>query len=326
MASATGYIRRSPERLLFTGLLLLLLLGTTERSSAQFTFPALEGISAAREMAVDSIGTDAELVMIATLGELDLQGFTLSFDLESGKAMAWIYSFRGDTSSSLFSVAVVRLFGFQTFSAGAVPLPATNLLQQLSTAGDYADSDQMAQILHTDETFIRYMADLPGSLPSFITLGQFLPDNLPLPDEFPLAQSLWTVSFQGEGDSAMTCFVGTETGTTFCLRQPEFLSVEDEEDAGSSQRLAGTGPNPVTDVLAISIDGRGPQEIGKIELHIYNSLGQSVADLSREAAEAFARRDVTTIRFDTRPLPSGPYHLVLATPEGTECLELRIEN
>ena len=52
----------------------------------------------------------------------------------------------------------------------------------------------------------------------------------------------------------------------------------------------------------------------------------SVADLSREAAEAFARRDVTTIRFDTRPLPSGPYHLVLATPEGTECLELRIEN
>jgi len=325
MASLPGCSRRlicgSPLRGLLP-LVFLLLLGSTERSSAQFTFTALEGISAARAMAVDSLGSDAELVMIATLGEIDLQGFALSFDLETGEAMAWIYFFRSDTSSDLFSVAVIRLFGFQAFSAGALPIPATALLQPVTTSGTYADSDRMVTRLHADQTYTRYMADLPGSLPSFITLGEFLPDGLPLPAEFPLAQALWTVSFSGAGDSSMTCFVGAESGTTFCLRQPEFLSVDDGSGYRGSRRLAGTGPNPVEEELTISIDGRGTPGGSRAQLRLYNSLGQQVADFNREAAEAFTAGRTTTLRFDRRHLPSGTYHLLLSTPDGTERVAL----
>lgn len=327
MASLPGCSRRSicssPLRD-FIPLLLLLLLGSTQRSSAQFTFTALEGISVARAMAVDSLGSDIDLVMIATLGELELQGFTLSFDLEAGTAMAWIYSFRSDTSSDLFSVAVVRLFGFQAFSTGALPIPATALLQPVTTSGDYADSDQMVTRLHADQTYVRYMADLPGSLPSFITLGELLPDELPLPAEFPLAQALWAVSFSGEGDSAMTCFVGTESGTTFCLRQPEFLSVNEKYREKGSRRLAGTGPNPVEEVLTISIDGRGASRGSRVQLRLYNSLGQEVAEFNRPAAEAFAAGKITTLRFNCRDLPTGAYHLLLSTPSETERLPLII--
>ena len=98
-------------------LLPLFLLFSAAESSAQFSFTALEGISAAREMAVDSLGSDAELVTIATLGELDFQGFTLSFSLTTGEAMAWVYVFRSESSGELQSVAVIRIFGFQTFGA-----------------------------------------------------------------------------------------------------------------------------------------------------------------------------------------------------------------
>lgn len=299
----------------------LLLLGLTAEAEAQFSFTALEGIPASRTMATDSLGAGAELVMIGTLGEVDLQGFNLSFDLETGEAMAWIYVWRGAGSGRLLSIAVIRIFVYQAFTAGELPLPGPGLVRKVGTTGAYADSDAMIDKLGKNDTFAQYRLDYPGNLPTFLTLGQLLPESVPLPEWFPLAQAIWTVSFSGDGDSAMTCFVGADGGESFCLQRPEFLSVEDDR-AGQGGRLTLRGSHPVDrgEGVRIGIDGRGLHTPPRLLL--LNSLGEEVANLDRHAAEAV--RPGSEISFDL-PMegrPAGIYHLLLQTPTGTERLSL----
>ena len=299
-----------PALFLLTGLF------GSSNASAQFTFTALEGVSTAQKKITDSLGTGSKLVAIATVGNLDIQGIPLEFNVKTGESIAWIYAFN-TPSGDIATIAVVRLFGFVALSIGDVPLPLPDeVLQEVEIDGAYADSDEMVGQLETNTTYNEFRADLPDHSPSLVVLGQILENVDLLPDDFPLTQSVWTVSFTGQGDSAMTCFVASETGQTFCVERPDFLSVdaEEEEEAttGESAHLTlQTVPNPAVgrDVtVVIESDAEASGLPGEIELLLMNSVGETVRDLSDDPALKSGR-----IVIDTDDLAAGLYHLILRT-------------
>src|SRR5262249_2778581 len=137
-------------------------------------FLAKAGIKTATTKAKDSLGADAHLTSLAAFGNLQQGGFTLEFNLETGEATAWGYTFYSPTQSAGSTIGVVQLpiIGFQTQSLGnAVQLPAF-LNGELDTTGAYSNSDQMIAQLKTDTAFMRYRSELPGAKPQLVTLGQ----------------------------------------------------------------------------------------------------------------------------------------------------------
>ncbi len=283
--------------------ILFLLFGS--EASAQFSFTALDGIPTAQKKISDSLGAGSKLVAIATIGNLDVQGIPLEFNAETGESVAWIYAF-STPSGDIATIAVVRLFAFLAFSIGDVPLPLPDgVLPNVETDGEYADSDKMIAQLKTNATYASYRNDFPDYSPSFVVLGQLLGNVDLLPDDFPLTQSIWTVSFTGQGDSAMTCFVASKSGQTFCIERPDFLSV-DEEEMSAHQLALQTMPNPTVEQVTITIESQGVPLAADAHLLLLNSVGETVLDLSDDPGLLSGR-----ITVSTEDLPAGLYHLIL---------------
>ena len=263
----------------------------------------MEGVSTAEKKISDSLGAGTDLIAVATVGGLPIQGIPLEFNLDNGKSLAWIYAFRTE-SGDIATVAVVRLIIFTAFSLPEVPLPLPEaILQDVNKEGTYSDSDKMLEQLEKDQTYSNYRKKLPESNPSLVILGQILDDDSDrIPDDFPLAQSIWTVSFTGQGDSAMTCWVATGTGQTFCFQNP-FSSVDEEN------RQRGTtvtvGPNPARDIITVTLHNLSTAT-SRVHLGLFNSLGEEVLDLSSRVSLSGS-----SFSFETGALPAGLYHLIL---------------
>lgn len=212
-----------------------LLFAVATSASAQFTFSALDGLPAAFERAKDSVGIDAEIVFIATTGEIPNSPVPIEFNFSNGRAPAWVYVFRSEQEDRVAAVFVVRVFAYQAFLLPSIPFPIPEVLQSVDTKKEYSDSPKMAGQLRANATFAQYRSDYPDAAPSIVGIGTLLGDNVPVPDGFPVQGSIWTVSFQGQGDSAMTCFVAAISGETFCLRRPATTSVATEAASGAAQ-------------------------------------------------------------------------------------------
>ena len=218
--------------------LLLFVITASVTMSAQLGFAGLDGLPTALERAQDSIGADAQLVLLGTGGGIEGTPIPIEFDIDDGSAPVWAYVFRSESEDAIGTVLVVRLFGFQAFLLGDTPFPLPQVLQQVTTDGDYANSPKMVAQLKTNATFQQYQSDRPDASPSLVILGQLLGQDVPLPDGFPLAAPIWTVTYTGDGDAAMTCFVASESGQTFCLRSNQSTSVAEDAATGTTGAAA----------------------------------------------------------------------------------------
>ena len=215
---------------------LLIVVATTATMSAQFGFTALDGLPTAVERARDSVGSDATLILLGSGGGVNAGPIPIEFNIDDGKAPLWAYVFRSKQEDRIGTVVVFRLFGYQAFLLGDTPFPIPQALQTIETKGEYSNSSKMAEKLKTNSTFQKYRTDIPKATPSLVILGQLLGQGVPLPNGFPLKAPIWTITYTGQGDSAMTCFVASETGLTFCLRNNR-TGVEEGANRSTNSKL-----------------------------------------------------------------------------------------
>jgi hypothetical protein len=278
-----------------------------------------EGIATARSIAVDTLGSDAELMYVVAFGDLQLDDPPLSstFDLSNGKSNTWAYVYRSESQNRTTVVVVVKLLIiFQGFSLGDIPFQIPTLGSSLVTTGAYANSDTFVERLKTDSTYNKYRSDLPGALPDLISLGELIPgDSITLPGGFPLTEPTWSITWIGAGDSSMTCFVTAETGQVICRRR----SVSISSVATNSSNIRGTAnlivqPNPATQMVRVTIDlPQGVRASDGIGLVLYDEAGRQVLNLT----DRLAGNGSGVITFDAGNLPSGTYYIHAFGPDWT---------
>lgn len=295
----------------YTFPVLLLLLLANARTEAQIFLPFLSnsGLPTATTKAKDSIGADAKLALIATFGALEQGAFKLEFNLNNGKADAWLYNFFSPSQSTSATLGVVQIpiLGYQTQSLGsAIPLPAI-VNQELDLTGQYSNSDQMIAQLQKDTAFQRYRTEMPNSKPAIVTLGSlFGSDSIQLPGGFPLNEPLWTVWFRGGGDSSMTCFVSTKSGAYFCRRFTlPVLSVPGDSRATTALNVV---PNPTGGRTRIMVSlPAGARLGGDARCELFDERGARVMDVS-DAVTATG----DGFEFDSGALAPGLYFCRIA--------------
>jgi len=84
----------------------------------------------------------------------------------------------------------------------------------------------------------------------------------------------------------------------------------EDEFVSSTTELCQNYPNPFNPVTSISFYNRMP---GKVELTVYNTLGEKVATLiNQNMSEGYNK-----VEFDASKFNSGVYYYTLVTPEKT---------
>lgn len=309
-------IRTLPLRPLFFSMaVLILLLGSTQDGRAQ-NFSALDGLPTARAEAESVLGPDAIPVIIGAPGEFELQDIPIpiEFDLETGKATLWGYVFYSPSEQQFRSFAVVRLFTYQVFEVGDLPIELPgDLVTEVNTDATYADSDNMINRLETDTAYQKYRTDLPDVKPTFAMLtGPADREPMQLPNGFPTGQGLWSMSFQGGGDSTMTCVVASETGEAFCRRIYGLptTSVNDGENGDENTVTLSVAPNPVRSGsnVTLNLAGLPRHRSRECTLLLYDAAGAVVLDLSAQLSIGSG----SVVSFDSGMLPSGTYYCRLA--------------
>lgn len=280
----------------------------SERANAQLQFTpylAKEGISTATTKAKDTLAADAELTYIATLGDLNYNDqFTSQFDLDNGKAGAWGYVFYSPSKQQSVTIVVVKIIiVYQAFGIDLpIPLPG-DLITTLDPSLTYSNSDALVKQLKADTAYARYRTEYPDVKPSLLTLGQILQGDT-LPNGIPTDQPLWSVTFTGQDDSSMNCYVAAKSGETVCRRftLPTLAVDAPAATTGSSLTIA---PNPTRGTTRITVHLPENMPIARAaDLAVYNALGAKVADLTPILAES----DEQTAEFDTGGLPAGVYY------------------
>jgi hypothetical protein len=300
-------MKRRSLRLAILFSVLSLLSGYAELK-AQILTPYLskEGISAAETQAKSAIGSDAILTYIGTFGNIDTLGFQSKFNLDNGKSQIWGYVFYSPSTQQTTSIAVAKIvIQFVPQDLGNI-FPFTLSTQAVDVSQPYSNSDKLVERLKTDTAFQRYRTELKDASPDFVSYGQsIIPTGVPLPDNFPTDQPVWTVSFVGGGDSTMTCFVGAKTGVTICQRiQLPTLSVPQNGTVQGTAALTVT-PNPVTGMTRVRIAlPEGVHFASGAGLALYNATGAKVLDLTG----SLVSNDLQFAEFDSRTLPAGIYY------------------
>lgn len=305
----------STNLLRIASLALLFAISAAIDARGQFDFTALQGLPTAQAEASSTLGADAYPVLIGAPGDFEFQSFPLTFDLESGRSSLWGYVFFSPSKQEFASFVVVRVIAYQAFAFGSLPfpVPAENL-GRLNVSGQHADSDKMILRLETDTAYQKYRSDLPGAKPTFLSLTRLIEsDSLDLPNGFPAGQGTWTVSFQGGGDSTMTCFVASETGEAFCRRIYGLPTSAVHDPVASSTGAAPAltvAPNPAKGEVSIVLAGATASQFSSCRLLLYNDAGALMLDLT----ESFRAGNHSRASFAASPLPSGNYHCLLVGP------------
>ena len=190
------------------------------------------------------LAPDASLVFIGAIGndtyELNGMQIPLLFELDSGRATAWVYQYYSPSLVKHVLIVAIDIpsMGFDAFEAQS-PVPIPDLTQPLATDLPHAGSDRMIERLKSDSVYQRYRADYPSARPATLSYRPIIiDDRLILPGDFPLEGTIWNLNFTGAGDATMTCYVDATTGRTFCLRSTNASSVPGEEREGRGMELS----------------------------------------------------------------------------------------
>jgi hypothetical protein len=304
-------MKRNSLRSLLYCSLLALIAGFTQ-VHAQKAYLSSDAIPDAEKAAKAAIGSDAVLTFIGTVPIDTTIGGIIAikskFDLTTGKAGVWGYVYYSPSTDSTATIVVVNLGlgGNQAQNLGNIlPFPLSTTAVDVTVPN--GNSDKLVARLATDTAFTHYRSDYPSATPGFVSLGQsIIPTGVPLPDNFPTNQPLWTVSFSGAKDSTMTCFVGAQTGDVYCQRL-YLPPLSDVPESGATQGTAAltVAPNPANGRTRVTINvPDGVRLTSSDEIGLYNTAGQKVLDLGT----SLRANDMRFAEFDAKSLPAGVYY------------------
>ena len=322
------------HRLLASVLLIIgfLLPGYTLSAQGLFkSYPSQDHVDFATQEAKDSIGPDAFLVGIATLGEIDLSeiGFNNTvpgFSRDDGTSTVWAYLFMTPSGDHNIGVAVVEFLigGPQALAL----LDDIDMFVQepdsLDLTGAHSGSNAFADQLQSNPTFIKYHDDYGDAIPDTVVLVWFPRGVNELPTAgFPDDKPIWAIYYGGEelSDSSMACFVSSGNGMDTCIRGVS-ISVPMNETHANNLSLS-IRPNPFTtqDEVVVQIrtvNGTEPERIG-----LYDVKGREVRDLS--SLIEIEGNSEYTVAVNVSDIPSGPYFCRVVSGESLHTIPLIVE-
>ena len=280
-------------------------------------FLSKEGLSKAESVSKDSLGAadgmlttiisaDPSMIDSADIGSLP---FTLGkFDMETGKASAWVYSFYSPSKMKTASALVAQLpfVGFQaiasTDSLDSGDVAPTTVLD---VSGDFANSDKLVQQVKANPSYQSFHTQYPDVTPSLVMLRNAVPEDAALvPNGFPLDAPLWMMTFNlSSMDDALVCFVASKTGATFC-QAVEIPSGVEEEHAAARATIAVT-PNPSMGRTRVAVAlPSGIRSLNDVSVELYDVTGRKVMDLT----ESFKSNGLEFAEFDASTLTAGLYY------------------
>lgn len=267
-----------------------------------------EGVGRAEQLAKDSLGSGAKLIMIATQSGTDpSSGFSNEFDLATGKSSVWIYMYYDFPTQKAMTTALVNipLLGFQGPAevSDTIDFPSEAESRILDLTGQYASSDRIAERLQTNADYQMHRSEFPGMKPLSATMTAMVPELVPIGVD--PNQPVWVISYEGMEDSSLTCVVGTRTGEVVCQRaEGPPLSVPQSDGARGTAALS-VAPNPASGRTRITIDlPEGIVYERDMSLRLYNEMGEEMLDLT----ESFISNDHRYVEFDAKQLPAGVYY------------------
>jgi hypothetical protein len=267
---------------------------------------ARELVSNVISRAKTDLASDAYLQSVLFAGGTQ-QGITLSFDLTSGKANAWIYAIYSPSRDSVLYYAGVNvpLFGYQVIAAPSGATIPTLPFGHGELSEPFIDSPAALQAAKGGgaDAFLQSHPNAKMEIAAALRLMDDLP-TLP-------AGKYWLFRFV-DGSAAYFCYVSAETGSpvqcgtvTSAESMPQFPSLS----------MSPLAPQP----LRLSLSR---QAVLQIELPVAESIRLAVHDeLGREIAvirDGVHPAGVHHISFDAdcfaRP---GMYYVTLTRMEGS---------
>lgn len=276
-------------------------MGFTLSASAQLTTPfkAKEGLATAQALA-NTAGKNMEVYIIGTASQT-FSGISITFDIQTGKATAWLYVFRSkDTPDTVKAYGVVKvpIIGFQAMDipygdiASMIPVDPKQSLNGVN----YMDSDQMLSTMKSDSKLSAAISEDPSTK---LTYGAVAVNPIP---PYVVGDPYWAALFTSKYKKVQ-CVLNAKTGAIDCLS--EKVSAEDGENATKPQVF----PNPANNVVFVTV----PKSIQSSEYSfgIFDETGNKITDLNAPTSG-----ETETVSFTLESLPSGVYFFVFKSAKG----------
>lgn len=285
----------------FTTLFAIALFCIAVSASAQLTTPfkAKEGLATAQTMA-NTAGKNMEVYIIGTASQT-FSGISISFDMQSGKATAWLYVFRSkDTPDTVKAYGVVKvpILGFQAMEipygdiAAMIPIDP----QQSLNGVNYMDSDLMLNAMKSDS---KLSAAISEDANIKLSYGAVAINPIP---PYVVGDPYWAAVFVSKY-KRVQCVLNAKTGAIDCMS--EKVSAEDGQEGSKAQVF----PNPAASVAFVTI----PKSIQSTDYSfgIFDETGNKITNLNAPTSG-----EAETVSFSLESLPSGVYFFVFKSAKG----------
>lgn len=311
----------------------LFLMISAPAAHAQFTSPFLfaDEITTATTYAQDNLAEDAILVAGGTQGELQFEvgGFPVTvpgYDLETGESHGWLYVFYSPSTQETMAIAVARtlIAGTQVTEIDPAQLPRFDI-DEIGVDGTYAGSEDFAEQLNLNTTFIEFRDEYPSSIPEALLIDQDPGMAAELvTDEFPLDVPVWAIYFnvlqtEDATDSSLICFMATTNGQTQCFR---FESTDVPTSENARPATISAVPNPVSGkgTIALRIAGIASEPS---EVALFGVDGRKALDVTDRAVRT-ADGSVNVL-LDGGELAEGHYFVRVISTDGVKSASLIVE-
>lgn len=263
---------------------------------AQMKYKASEGLTKSKEEA-ELTFTNPKLVMVGTMNTtINFQGFpfTITFDMETGTATAWVYMYMSEDGSENIAVGVVKvapsLFVAMEIETSLI-LDGNNILDPTNPIGDvsWMDSPDMSNKLKETSELISFLEQHPE--PDAVMVMLFKNSLL---DYVPKGEVYWGYQVS-HNDSSKACSIHAVDGIVFCS---EIVVTSVDYPAVTK---ASAYPNPAENRVTVNLPDGFNVLTNKIEL--FDSYGRNITNAAVIAINSIS------VSFDLSALISGVYHV-----------------
>jgi hypothetical protein len=259
------------KRIVTLSVLVIILSGLNLYSQLFTPYLAKDQYDAAKKSALDSGMVSPELIGVGTAPGTysisdQLPDITLTVDLKTGKATAWLYLFRSsvDTTKQAAVAVVKTILGTIALQMPLGQLGALPTSDALDLT-KYINSDKMAENLSKNSDYINFMKNDSATV---ALIGLYFNKINFLP---PVDKAIYALRFTST-IGEMLCSVDAITGAVQCLTIPTAV-----QDLTKDNASINVFPNPAGKEVYIHIPAVLQSE--NSTLAIYDSFGDLVTEI-----------------------------------------------
>jgi hypothetical protein len=266
--------------------------------SAQELFTAKEGLAKADEIGkkqeYELVGVGSTRFMKFTLPTG--QDFDLRYDINSGKATAWVYAYYNKNTKDFKYIGTAKFPVIGMLSMEIPDFDTSLIPYTLDKAfpAEWLDSkDILAN--STKDPIYNDFAKTDGVVNDIVILDYISEADLKVHPEAAIsADFYWVLSYSNTADAKMACFTKSSNGETRCFKPSSTI------DENLNDLSLMIYPNPCSDILSFDADLNITPINSKIAIYDYSGKKYFSGKLTQAEQE-----------IDIRNLSAGQYLLVV---------------